>query len=86
MKYGFIGIIFVRKGRSECNRGDHSGARTFPRNRRAVKNCYPRKNPRPSPAQNASADSNGVRPHRSVLIVVNKSHSRRFDPLSQPLV
>ena len=52
----------------------------------AVKNCYPAKIPWPSPAQNAAAESKGASSPRSVLTDVNKSHSQRFDPLSQPLV
>ena len=65
---------------------DRSCANAFLSNRPAVKNCYPAKIPWPLPAQNASAETDGARSQRSVLIVVNKSHSRRFDPLSQPLV
>ena len=43
----------------------------------AVKNCYPMQKLRAQPAQNASADPDGVRPQRSLLIVVNMLF-RRF--------
>ena len=41
----------------------------------AVKNCYPMQKLRAQPAQNASADPDGVRPQRSLLIVVNMLHT-----------
>ena len=78
--------LFVPVGRIQSNDAKRSGANAFTRNNLAVKNCYPGKIPWPSPAQNASAESKGASSRRSVLTDVNKSHSRRFDPLSQPLV
>ena len=86
MKKGFIGIIFVRQDHISVDLADRSDGKASPQNRRAVKNCYLAKFPWPSPAQNASAESKGASSPRSVLTDVNKSHSQRFDPLSQPLV